>query len=228
MINNRTKTSWQNLNHYNRDCRVDKNICIWHFVCSYHLHLKLKLNWLKILRKRQESIFAFSHQIRTRQDSGRLVVTGLVRWSRAPRSSWTWLVIGDCCTFTSEEALELCQVWDLILLTLAEPSFHGHPCRWNSAALVQYHCAFLQCKHFHFSSHICKYSKCCKYSHCHEIIFSLHCTMVPLSTKSGLKSSKPRPILNGQFCHVFSKIFALIMLGSKQSRDILDFVILKL
>ena len=55
-----------------------------------------------------------------------------------------------------------------------------------------------------------------------------HCTMLPLSTKSCLKSSKLRPILNGQFCHTISKNIGLSLLGSKQPREILVFVILKL
>ena len=56
----------------------------------------------------------------------------------------------------------------------------------------------------------------------------LHCTMVPLSTRSCLKSNKLRPILNGQFCHAISKNIGLNLLGSKQPREILVFVILKL
>ena len=36
-----------------------------------------------------------------------------------------------------------------------------------------------------------------------------HCTMLPLSTKSCLKSNKLRPILNGQFCHAISKYICL-------------------
>ena len=43
-----------------------------------------------------------------------------------------------------------------------------------------------------------------------------HCTMLPLSTKSCLKSSKLGPILNGQFCHAISKNICLNVLGSKQ------------
>ena len=45
----------------------------------------------------------------------------------------------------------------------------------------------------------------------------LHSTMVPLSTKSCLASSKLRPILNGQFCHAISKNICLNVLGSKHS-----------
>ena len=56
----------------------------------------------------------------------------------------------------------------------------------------------------------------------------LQCTMLPLSTKSCLKSSKLRPILNGQFCHAIWKNIGPNVLGSKQSREILVFVILKL
>ena len=48
-----------------------------------------------------------------------------------------------------------------------------------------------------------------------------HCTMVPLSTKSCLKSSKLRPISNGQFCHAISKNICLNVLGSKQPRELL-------
>ena len=55
-----------------------------------------------------------------------------------------------------------------------------------------------------------------------------HCTMLPLSTKTCLKSSKLRPILNGQFCHAISKNICLYVFGSKQPREILVFVILKL
>ena len=51
------------------------------------------------------------------------------------------------------------------------------------------------------------------------------CTMLPLSTKRCLNSSKLRPILNGQFCHPTSKNICLIVLGSKQP---LVFVIFKL
>ena len=50
-----------------------------------------------------------------------------------------------------------------------------------------------------------------------------HCTMVPLSTRSCLKSNKLRPILNGQFCHTISKNIGLNVFGSKQPREILVF-----
>ena len=56
----------------------------------------------------------------------------------------------------------------------------------------------------------------------------LQCTMIPLSTKSCLKSSELRPILNGQFRHAISKNICLNVLRSKQPREILVFVILKL
>ena len=56
----------------------------------------------------------------------------------------------------------------------------------------------------------------------------LQCTMIPLSTRSCLKSNKLRPILNGQFCHAISKNIGLNLFGSKQPREILVFVILKL
>ena len=56
----------------------------------------------------------------------------------------------------------------------------------------------------------------------------VQCTMLPLSTKSCLKSNKLRPILNGQFCHAISKNICLNVFGSKQPREILVFVILKL
>ena len=56
----------------------------------------------------------------------------------------------------------------------------------------------------------------------------LHCTMVPLSTRSCLKSNKLRPILNGQFYHAIFKNIGLNLFGSKQPREILVFVILKL
>ena len=58
--------------------------------------------------------------------------------------------------------------------------------------------------------------------------FLHQCTMIPLLTRSCLKSSKLRPILNGQFCHAISKNIGLKVLGSKQPREILVFVILKL
>ena len=54
----------------------------------------------------------------------------------------------------------------------------------------------------------------------------VQCTMIPLSTRSCLKSNKLRPILNGQFCHAISKNIGLKVLGSKQPREILVFVIL--
>ena len=47
-------------------------------------------------------------------------------------------------------------------------------------------------------------------------------------TRSCLKSNKLRPILNGQFCHAISKNIGLNLFGSKQPREILVFVILKL
>ena len=52
--------------------------------------------------------------------------------------------------------------------------------------------------------------------------------MVPLSTRSYLKSNKLRPILNGQFCREISKNICLNMFGSKQPRKIFFFVIVKL
>ena len=52
----------------------------------------------------------------------------------------------------------------------------------------------------------------------------LHCTMLPLSTKSCLKLSKFRPILYGQFCHAIPKNICLNVLGSKQPCEILLFV----
>ena len=59
-------------------------------------------------------------------------------------------------------------------------------------------------------------------------IHNHQCTMIPLLTRSCLKSNKLRPILNGQFCHAISKNIGLNLLGSKQPREILVFVILKL
>ena len=56
----------------------------------------------------------------------------------------------------------------------------------------------------------------------------LQCTMIPLSTRSCLKSNKLRPILNGQFYHAIFKNIGLNLFGSKQPREILVFVILKL
>ena len=55
-----------------------------------------------------------------------------------------------------------------------------------------------------------------------------HCTMVPLLTRRCLKSNKLRPILNGQFYHAIFKNIGLNLFGSKQPREILVFVILKL
>ena len=55
-----------------------------------------------------------------------------------------------------------------------------------------------------------------------------HCTMLPLSTKNCLKSSKLRLIFNDQFCHAISKNICLNVLGSKQPWEILVFVIFKL
>ena len=52
--------------------------------------------------------------------------------------------------------------------------------------------------------------------------------MLPLPTKSCLKSSKLRPILNGQFCHAITKNIGRKVLGSKQPREILVFVNFKL
>ena len=57
---------------------------------------------------------------------------------------------------------------------------------------------------------------------------STHCTMVPLSIRSCLKSNKLRPILNGQFYPAIFKNIGLNLFGSKQPREILVFVILKL
>ena len=53
---------------------------------------------------------------------------------------------------------------------------------------------------------------------------TIQCTMLPLSTKSCLKSSKLRLISNGQFCHAISKNICLNVLGSKQPREILFFL----
>ena len=61
-----------------------------------------------------------------------------------------------------------------------------------------------------------------------RVLHLLQCTMLPLSTRSCLKSSKLGPILNGQFCHAISKNIGLNLFGSKQPREILVFVILKL
>ena len=75
-----------------------------------------------------------------------------------------------------------------------------------------------------------KLRKRCKESLSEENIVPTwrHCTMIPLSTRSCLKSNKLRPILNGQFCHAISKNIGLNLFGSKQPREILVFVILKL
>ena len=63
---------------------------------------------------------------------------------------------------------------------------------------------------------------------CHTAPEVQHCTMVPLSTRSCLKLNKLRPILNGQFYHAIFKSIGLNLFGSKQPREILVFVILKL
>ena len=55
-----------------------------------------------------------------------------------------------------------------------------------------------------------------------------HCTMLPLATKSCLKSSKLRLTLNSQFCNAISKNICCNVLGSKQPWKILVFVIFKL
>ena len=57
-------------------------------------------------------------------------------------------------------------------------------------------------------------------------LVSLQCTMVPLSTRSCLKSNKLRPILNAQFCHEISKNICLNVFGSKQPREILFFFVI--
>ena len=62
----------------------------------------------------------------------------------------------------------------------------------------------------------------------HQGLELSHCTMFPLSNKSCLKSNKFRPILKCQFCHAISKNICLNVLGSKQPREILVCVILKL
>ena len=49
-----------------------------------------------------------------------------------------------------------------------------------------------------------------------KLTLCLQCRMLLLSTKTCLKSSKLRPILNGQFCHAISKNICLNVLGSKQ------------
>ena len=45
----------------------------------------------------------------------------------------------------------------------------------------------------------------------------LHCTMIPLSTRSCLKSNKLRSILNGQFCHVISNNICLNVFSATNS-----------
>ena len=62
--------------------------------------------------------------------------------------------------------------------------------------------------------------------HIRTIGLPTQCTMHPLSTKSCLKSSKLKPILNGQFCHGISKNVSLN--GYKQPWEMLVFVIFKL
>ena len=61
-----------------------------------------------------------------------------------------------------------------------------------------------------------------------RLIPAPHCTMIPLSTRSCLKSNKLRPVLNGQFCHAISKNIGLNVFRSKQPREILVFLTLKL
>ena len=55
------------------------------------------------------------------------------------------------------------------------------------------------------------------------------CTMLPLLIKSCLKSSKLRPILNGKFCHAFSKNIGLKTCSDLSNQEkYCFFVILKL
>ena len=56
--------------------------------------------------------------------------------------------------------------------------------------------------------------------------FALQCTMFPLSNKNCLNSNKLRPVLNCQFFHAIFKKICLNVFGSKQTREILAFVIL--
>ena len=56
----------------------------------------------------------------------------------------------------------------------------------------------------------------------------LYCKMLPWSSKSCFKSNKLRQILNCQFCHAISKNICLNVFESKQTREILVFVILHL
>ena len=57
-------------------------------------------------------------------------------------------------------------------------------------------------------THIGRYTDC-----------TIHCTMVPLSTRSCLKSNKLRPILNGHIYHAIFKNIGLYLFGSKQPRE---------
>ena len=66
------------------------------------------------------------------------------------------------------------------------------------------------------------------YYYCSYSTMYVQCTMIPLSTRSCIKSNKLRPILNGQFYHAIFKNIGLNLFGSKQPREILVFVILKL
>ena len=54
---------------------------------------------------------------------------------------------------------------------------------------------------------------------------ALQCTMLLLSTKSCLKSSKVRPILNGQLLSCDFQNICLNVFGSKQPREILVFLL---
>ena len=84
------------------------------------------------------------------------------------------------------------------------------------------------------SPHLSHYSQLRKSCGCPGVssggglFISFQCTMLPLLTRSCLKSNKLRPILNGQFCHEISKNICLNVFRSKQLREILFFVIFKL
>ena len=57
---------------------------------------------------------------------------------------------------------------------------------------------------------------------------TMQCTMSPQSSRSCLKLNKIRLILNCQFFHAISKKICLNVFESKQTREVLVFVILKL
>ena len=113
--------------------------------------------------------------------------------------------------------------------------FHGRT-EWQGQALIRLRSDILGgcCLIFIIDSDFFFRQNCVSpvwaFVYCFSCVFVIlcHCTMISLSTRSCLKSNKLRPILNGQFCHAISKNIVLNLFGSKQPREILVFVILKL